>query len=690
MMNHSFVLSVVLSLCIPLTICSQSTWNGSMDSNWNNPANWIPGVPGPGDNAVINASLNNPIISGIAFIASLEILDDAIVTVNDLLVLSGSNGVGIIVRSGARLDNNKQVRVENTNGDGISIEGEGTLVNHFDAEIKVDGIAGSGIKNLGRFDNQGTIDIAPTTLISSYGIHNSNPTSLSVLSSHGFRNSGTIFIGSNAEIGISGIFNEMNGHFSNFGDGFLSIDSCVRAIDNDAIFLNSNQISIGQSSSAGDYGLFNQDSFTNQANGVILINRVSEFAVYNFSGTMTNQGEVYCGLASGMISDGGLSNQASFKNEAGAFLQIENTGGTGIVNFSPGTFVNDAGIFIGGNDTIGGNGVENQSKFFNNLGAVMGIDNATGAGVVNFNDFTNHGDLKIGTGSDSISNGFYNGGMVLNDANIEIDNTTSDGYIGVDGTFLNKGTLSIGMTAGNIGVDALFIQGSGSFTNDTCAYITLGDNLRNDGMQDMVNDGYIGLFTQEAHTLGLMLNRGVIFDTEETSPFGGPGLVNEGILMMPLTPSTCSEVYFVHDIGMGGLYQINPMVYYDAAAAMPAGMYDEVNNIFTLNSGFFDVGVNEFFFLLDDVNGNCPTTVPWYVNWTTDVITFDGLGGTTSWHDGNNWDLEIIPGPCHQVVIPAPHDVLIAAPLEGLGKTLDVQDGASLETFPGAKMDIKN
>lgn len=50
------------------------TWNGSVDSNWDNPTNWNGGnVPGPGSNVIINSSGNRPVLSTEITIKSLEI-----------------------------------------------------------------------------------------------------------------------------------------------------------------------------------------------------------------------------------------------------------------------------------------------------------------------------------------------------------------------------------------------------------------------------------------------------------------------------------------------------------------------------------------------------------------------------------------------------------------------------------------
>ena len=71
-----------------------------------------------------------------------------------------------------------------------------------------------------------------------------------------------------------------------------------------------------------------------------------------------------------------------------------------------------------------------------------------------------------------------------------------------------------------------------------------------------------------------------------------------------------------------------------------------------------------------------------------DTITFDAGGNATDWHDASNWDLNIIPARCHDVIIPSPHNVMISTGNTGIGKTLQINVGAMLETASGGLIDI--
>ena len=70
--------------------------------------------------------------------------------------------------------------------------------------------------------------------------------------------------------------------------------------------------------------------------------------------------------------------------------------------------------------------------------------------------------------------------------------------------------------------------------------------------------------------------------------------------------------------------------------------------------------------------------------------TFNGLGDGTSWTDPLNWGDGFVPGGCQHVLVPAGFDVAVPDGLEGLGRTLEVEIGATLATGATAEMDIGN
>ena len=68
--------------------------------------------------------------------------------------------------------------------------------------------------------------------------------------------------------------------------------------------------------------------------------------------------------------------------------------------------------------------------------------------------------------------------------------------------------------------------------------------------------------------------------------------------------------------------------------------------------------------------------------------TWTGGGDDMLWSDPANWGDGFVPGGCQHVIIPTGNDVTVPNSIEALGKTLEVEQGATLETDPAALIDI--
>ncbi|RAR47546.1 choice-of-anchor L domain-containing protein [Flavobacterium lacus] len=105
------------------TVRRPKTWNGSANTDWNTPSNWTPfGVPTDEDCVIINATANDPIISGTDYIGNgfnLEVRDGSLLTVrenNHLMVVDQ-----VVVRPTGRLEfenNASLVQVNNVTNTG--------------------------------------------------------------------------------------------------------------------------------------------------------------------------------------------------------------------------------------------------------------------------------------------------------------------------------------------------------------------------------------------------------------------------------------------------------------------------------------------------------------------------------------------------------------------------------------------
>ena len=72
------------------------------------------------------------------------------------------------------------------------------------------------------------------------------------------------------------------------------------------------------------------------------------------------------------------------------------------------------------------------------------------------------------------------------------------------------------------------------------------------------------------------------------------------------------------------------------------------------------------------------------------ITTWTGDGGNLLWTDAANWSDGWVPLPCQEVVLPNGFQVVIPAGEIGVGKMLEVELGAELETVPMGEMDVKN
>ncbi|UFH56377.1 Ig domain-containing protein [Spirosoma sp. KNUC1025] len=172
-------------------------------------------------------------------------------------------------------------------------------------------------------------------------------------------------------------------------------------------FTNAAQINIG-TVRVQTRGIENQGTFTNTIGGVITIGEVRSNAngiiggLVNTGGTFTNTAQIIMGQTLTPFGNqgNGLVNQATFNNNPGGTITIDQVSGAGIVSLNGGNFTNAARITIGASTTVG-TAIESQgesiSTFTNAVGGVITLDRAKTAGLVNrVANFTNEGKITIG------------------------------------------------------------------------------------------------------------------------------------------------------------------------------------------------------------------------------------------------------------------------------------------------------
>ena len=159
-MIRTIFLSIVFFLTTNLESYSQSNWTGAINNSWNNADNWNPsGVPGPGDDVIINSGDINISSSPVAEVNSLTMNGGNLEVSGSLsLTINGSSniksGASLETRGSLILNNNLIVEglLELTGGTGILGPGNLTIDGDFTW-------SGSNIEITGSFVNNGTIAI---------------------------------------------------------------------------------------------------------------------------------------------------------------------------------------------------------------------------------------------------------------------------------------------------------------------------------------------------------------------------------------------------------------------------------------------------------------------------------------------------------------------------------------------------
>ncbi|GGN07360.1 hypothetical protein GCM10010967_48670 [Dyadobacter beijingensis] len=439
---------------------AQSTWTGTASSDWNNAANWTPGLPDGTANIVIpDVSTNDPVIGPGQAIAA-----------NSVLIETGAS---LEINAGGSLSLNGSAPYSEpfTFGFTTALNNKGSIVNRGQLTIgDVGGVGSYGIVNQGSLETKAgsaiRIDRSTDT-----GLFNASGT---------LTNAGNMTIGGSEAVGLSGIWNDA---VFNHSGGEIRIDrSSVRALMNNAdetksihaTFTNAAAIVIGAAADVGQLGIENHSEFSQQAGGTIKIDRTSQMAFLHSSGSFSNSGEIVIGSAAA-VGLYGLSTQANADNNAGGVIRVDRTSKRGTTH-GAGIFNNAGTIAVGQNASPGVWGVVNYPAIvtgpairFNNLpsGVIMS-DRATESGLANYyGEFVNEGSIVIGSqdAADKLTDYGVDGGNILNapSGHIRIDRTGKMGFR-CAGFNTNEGKITIGGLNAPMGGDG-FTTWGGTFNN---------------------------------------------------------------------------------------------------------------------------------------------------------------------------------------------------------------------------------
>ncbi len=293
-------------------------------------------------------------------------------------------------------------------------------------------------------------------------------------------------------------------------------------------------------------------------------------------GTVTNSGTISIGNTIFAGQDN-IFNFGNFTNTSTGIISVDRAS-NGIWHVV-GSFQNSGIINIGSVATTG-TGILSYAPFTNHAGAQINIDR-TDSGIVSTSAFTNAGLIRMGENGPLSGSGLVNtggsAGIFNNDAGAEI---------------------SIKQTA----VNGLLNDQNAVFNNNSCAILTIFDNLNNAGT--LTNTGLWTVNTAQAHTNSGLTNNGII-----AYPVGNPipNVTNNEIVIAPTTANGCDVISPAFGLGSPVNFTILG-VFTDAAATNSAGTFTVANNTFT-PTAILPEGVRTYYVQIMD--GGCTRIVPW-------------------------------------------------------------------------------
>ncbi len=243
-----------IAVLFALSVFAQGTlWQGTVDTDWNNPANWSNGVPTTGYTAtILGAASNFPTYAG------SPIVDFTIENFGTLTFTGFIYNTGNIV-----------------NFSGADMSNDGFFVNTGTVTFNNDG----DFTNGGTFENYGIFD-------------NANVASLDNLAGAAYVNYGTIQ-------NFGPVTN--SGTFENFGT-ILSTDEVINSGD----FVN---YGIFQSEQGSNLVNNAGGTFSTEANSIFFVN-----STFTNAGTLTNKGDMTFASAAVIDNTGSITNQNRLTN----------------------------------------------------------------------------------------------------------------------------------------------------------------------------------------------------------------------------------------------------------------------------------------------------------------------------------------------------------------------------------------
>jgi hypothetical protein len=355
--RYRFTLSLLVLLLYAGSVFAQTTWTGSVDTDWNTAGNWSSGVPDGSSDVTIPGVTNDPVIATAGAVAkSVTIASGGLLTVqaSGSLAIYGSGTNGIF--NEGTVQNSGTINIGNVAGK-YGIDNRGTFKNKAGGLITIDDVGDTGIFHFsGEFTNEASIKIGSTGQVGSVGLTSAslfNNTASGQITidrawiwglshySGDFNNQGNISIGGSAATNIMFGIDLYIGTFTNNG-GQITIDRCNIGISGfkvEGSFLNTGTVKIGALQSLPKM-LSDDDgtnfAFINNAGG--LLQGTGQIPSANFTGA---GGTLSPGYSPGTMAFNG---NEDFSNSTMA-MEVNGTGVAG-TDFDQ--------IVVNGTATLGG------------------------------------------------------------------------------------------------------------------------------------------------------------------------------------------------------------------------------------------------------------------------------------------------------------------------------------------------
>ena len=351
---------------------SQTTWNGSVSTDWNTAANWSAGVPTSTTNSATIANVSRQPLISVTGAAAKSVTVEigaglAIAKAGSLSISGGTSTVGL--NNAGSITNNGLININLTAASVFNaLVNAGTFTNSVTGQVNIDRSTNRAI------DNYGTV----------------------------FNNAGSMIIGGLASVGVHGLINQTV--FNNNTGGMIKIDNVTTngVYNLGGTFTNSTcaSLNIVSNSILNNTGTFNNA-------GYLIENASGNSSISSNTGTVQN-------LNGGTFTIG--SGNAAITLIGVLFTGCISTNWHSTGNWSTGIAPLSTEVVVIGNTptqpSINGTGAVAKSVTVSS-GAVLtiaaagglSINGSTTQGILNNGTVNNNGTLTLGATSSVGSNG---------------------------------------------------------------------------------------------------------------------------------------------------------------------------------------------------------------------------------------------------------------------------------------------